>query len=243
LPFGQFAAEYDAGRPGYPNAALDWLLEEQDGLVVDLGAGSGKLTEQLAARCTALLAVEPDTAMLQHLKGRLPGVPAVQGSAESLPVATGSVQTLLVAQAWHWFDAKRALREVTRVVKCGGRLGLLWNAPSTRVQWQKALVEAGPIISPVSENWWPKGLPNAGTETQIFYWNQPMRPSELAREYATHLAVRNSRSAARRQQLDRVEQIARTEAERLGKTHVLFERLTWCARRSVGLTRVGDEAT
>jgi SAM-dependent methyltransferase len=92
LPFGQFAAEYNAGRPGYPDADLDRLLEEQRGLVVELGAGSGKLTE-LAARCTALLAVEPDTSVLQHLRERPPEVPAVQGSAEKLPVATGSVQT------------------------------------------------------------------------------------------------------------------------------------------------------
>jgi SAM-dependent methyltransferase len=234
LPFGQFAADYHAGRPSYPGAALDWVLDNQDGLVVDLGAGSGKLTEQLAARCPALLAVEPDIAMLQQLKGRLPGLPAVRGSAENLPVATSSVQVVVVAQAWHWFDPERALREIARAVRRGGRLGLLWNAPSTRPQWQKELVETGPMISPVNEHWWPKGLPKSGTETQIFYWTQSLRPEELVREYATHLVVRNSRSAERRQQLDRVAKIARREARRRGKSHVEFERMTWCARRSIG---------
>src|SRR5690348_6638971 len=109
--FGSVAAAYAEHRPGYPAAALDWALAPAAGsasgtggrTLLDLGAGTGKLTAALLGR-GAVIAVEPDPAMLAELRRRLPDVDAREGSAESIPLPTGSVDTVLVGQAWHWFD-------------------------------------------------------------------------------------------------------------------------------------------
>ena len=226
LPFGRFAADYDANRPSYPSAAIEWLLEGISGQVLDLGAGSGKLTRLLSDRCSSVRAIEPDRDMLALLKRQLPDVLAEHGSAEHLPVPAGTIHLVLVAQAWHWFDAASALLEVKRVLVPGGRLGVLWNAPSSKPPWQRALAAAVPAVSPVHETWWPRGFPRTRTETQVYYWTQWMTPDELAREYATHIAVRKAGG-----HLAEITRIAEAEAMRLGSARVPYERMTWCARR------------
>jgi SAM-dependent methyltransferase len=104
---------YAEHRPGYPAAALDWALApiagagSRERTLLDLGAGTGKLTTALLGRGT-VIAIEPDPAMLAELRRRLPDIDAREGSAESIPLPTGSVDTVLVGQAWHWFDTGRA---------------------------------------------------------------------------------------------------------------------------------------
>ncbi len=135
--FGAVAAAYAEHRPGYPAAALDWALAPVAGsasgarTLLDLGAGTGKLTTALLGR-GAVIAVEPDPAMLAELRRRLPDVDAREGSAESIPLPTGSVDAVLVGQAWHWFDTGRALPELARVLRPGGVLAALWNADDRR---------------------------------------------------------------------------------------------------------------
>jgi SAM-dependent methyltransferase len=140
--FGAAASIYDRARPGYPDAAVDWLLPVGQPQVVDLGAGTGKLTRLIADRGVDVTAVEPSDGMREQLQSALPGVPALAGSAEEMPLADESVDAVLVAQAWHWVDLPRASAEVARVLRPGGRLGLLWNHRDERVDWVNELTLA-----------------------------------------------------------------------------------------------------
>lgn len=116
LSFGEQAAAYERGRPSYPPESINWLLPAGSVDVLDLGAGTGKLTVRLAERGLAVTAVDPIPEMLEVLSGSLPSVPALLGTAEEIPLPDNSVDAVLVAQAWHWFDPERAAAEVARVL-------------------------------------------------------------------------------------------------------------------------------
>ncbi len=137
--FGDVAALYERSRPTYPSEAIDWLLPKKARLVVDLGAGTGKLARDLVSRGLEVLAVEPSDGMRAELTRVLPGVRTMSGRGESIPLAPSSVDAVLVAQAWHWVDPIVALPEVGRVLKPGGRLGLIWNSRDESIGWIAAL--------------------------------------------------------------------------------------------------------
>ncbi|MFV8166073.1 class I SAM-dependent methyltransferase [Mycobacterium sp. 134] len=145
LSFGSEAAAYERGRPSYPPETIDWLLPDGAQDVLDLGAGTGKLTTRLVERGLDVIAVDPIPEMLELLTNSLPDTPALLGTAEEIPLADNSVDAVLVAQAWHWFDPERAVKEVSRVLRPGGRLGLVWNTRDERSGWVKDL---GRIIGP-----------------------------------------------------------------------------------------------
>ena len=145
LSFGSEAAAYERGRPSYPPETIDWLLPDGARDVLDLGAGTGKLTTRLVERGLDVIAVDPIPEMLELLSNSLPDTPALLGTAEEIPLADNSVDAVLVAQAWHWFDPERADKEVSRVLRPGGRLGLVWNTRDERLGWVKDL---GRIIGP-----------------------------------------------------------------------------------------------
>jgi SAM-dependent methyltransferase len=143
--FGAAAAAYAEHRPGYPDAAVDWALAPLAGgplRLLDLAAGTGKLTESLLPRGT-VTAVEPDPAMRAELLTRFPGVDAREGSAEAIPLPDAAVDAVLVGQAWHWFDADRTFAEIARVLRPGGVLAVMWNGDDTQVDWVLGLYEAG----------------------------------------------------------------------------------------------------
>jgi SAM-dependent methyltransferase len=144
--FGSAAAQYALHRPGYPAAAVDWALAplagRDDLRLLDLAAGTGKLTAGLLGR-GQVTAVEPDPAMRAELRSRFPDVPAHDGSAEALPLPDGSVDAVLVGQAWHWFDPERAYPEIARVLRPGGLLAALWNGDDASVEWVRGFHEAG----------------------------------------------------------------------------------------------------
>jgi SAM-dependent methyltransferase len=133
--FGAVAAAYDRARPGYPAAAVRWAVGRDDATVLDLGAGTGKLTRTAAALGYATIAVEPDDAMRELLASSLPSVRTVRGSAEQIPVDDASVDAVLVGQAWHWFDHVRTAAELRRIVRPGGCVALLYNTRDERVPW------------------------------------------------------------------------------------------------------------
>ncbi|MGV3759746.1 MAG: class I SAM-dependent methyltransferase [Actinomycetota bacterium] len=137
--FEAAAAAYEAARPGYPDEALA-LLRDEVGIgpgcrVLDLAAGTGKLTRRLVELEADLVAVEPVTAMRTQLEAILPDVEVLDGMGEAIPVPDASVDVVTVAQAFHWFDAPAALEEIARVLRPGGRLALLWNERDERVAW------------------------------------------------------------------------------------------------------------
>lgn len=141
--YARAARTYAGGRPDYPAALQDWLtgpLGLGPGRVaVDLGAGTGKFTARLAATGARVIAVEPVAAMRTELAARLPGVEAIEGRAQAIPLPDASVDALTCAQAFHWFATPEALAEIARVLRPGGRLGLIWNIRDERRPWVAGL--------------------------------------------------------------------------------------------------------
>ena len=153
--FGAVAAAYAEHRPNYPPDAVRWCVapvgRDVGSLrVLDLGAGTGKLTAQLAELGADVTAVEPDPAMLGELRRGLPAVRALSGSAEAIPLPDASVDAVLCGQAMHWFDMPRAVPEIARVLVPGGTLGGLWNSDDDRVAWVAGLQEAAEGAAPRS---------------------------------------------------------------------------------------------
>jgi SAM-dependent methyltransferase len=142
--FGAVAGAYAEHRPDYPADAVRWCVapvgRDIGALrVLDLGAGTGKLTALLVTLGAQVTAVEPDAAMLAELRRGLPTVRALPGSAEAIPLPGGSVDAVLCGQAMHWFDMSRALPEIARVLVPGGTLSGLWNSDDDRVEWVAGL--------------------------------------------------------------------------------------------------------
>lgn len=130
--FGSGADEYDRYRPGWPPEAIDRILLElglgSDAVVVDLAAGTGKLTRLLVPRANRVIAVEPSGDMRRRLAEVVPEAEVLDGAADSIPLDDGAVDALCVAEAFHWFATPEAGREIARVVRPGGGVAILWNA-------------------------------------------------------------------------------------------------------------------
>jgi SAM-dependent methyltransferase len=142
--FGDTAHDYERGRAVYPDEAVGWLIDGSS-RVVDLGAGTGKLTGTVALHASEVLALEPQHQMLLHLRQAAPSALAACSLAETLPVRSGWADAVVVAQAFHWFDQRRAVPEIRRVLSPGGRLGLIWNVRDESTDWVAALARiAGP---------------------------------------------------------------------------------------------------
>lgn len=126
--FASAADVYERARPSYPEEAVAWMAErtglEVGQTVVDVGAGTGKLTRLLPATGARVIAVEP----VAEMRAKLDGFEALDGTAEALPLADASADVITVAQALHWFDLDRALPELHRVLRPGGFLALFWNS-------------------------------------------------------------------------------------------------------------------
>ncbi|MEU8258328.1 class I SAM-dependent methyltransferase [Micromonospora inaquosa] len=138
--FGAAATAYAEHRPDYAEGAVRWALEPAPGLrVLDLGAGTGKLSATLAAVGAEVVAVEPDPAMLAELRRAVPSVRALPGSAESIPLPDASVDAVLAGNALHWFDMAVAGAEIARVLAPGGVLAGLWNIMDDRLDWVAGL--------------------------------------------------------------------------------------------------------
>jgi len=139
------AAAYERGRPEYPHAAVHLLLKTLDIVpqktVVDLAAGTGKFTWLLAASGAKLIAVEPVEGMRRKFASLLPGIELLAGTAESMPLASASVDVVVAAQAFHWFQGESSLQEIHRVLKPDGQLGLVWNVRDESVEWIARITE------------------------------------------------------------------------------------------------------
>ena len=127
--FGAVATAYERFRPGPPLEAITWLLPQSAASVADLGAGTGAITKDLIEKVERVVAIEPDDRMREILVANLPGVTALAGAGESIPLPPSSVDAVLASSSWHWMDEDRTLDEVARVLVPGGTLGVVWSGP------------------------------------------------------------------------------------------------------------------
>ena len=161
--FGLVAAEYERGRPSYPAAAIGWLLGEEPLDVVDLGAGTGKLTAALVAAGHRVVAVEPLVQMRAILAGQVAEAHVVAASAESTSLPAASADAVVAGAAFHWFDRARTFPEIARVLRPRGTLGLLGNGFDSDASWVRRLREilGGPRLGRAGH--WP-------SEEELLAW-------------------------------------------------------------------------
>jgi SAM-dependent methyltransferase len=214
--FGAVAGEYDRLRSGPPPEALDWLLPPGAKDALEIGAGTGLLTRLLAERVTHVLAVEPDERMRAVLSASAPGVDVQAGQAEELPAESSTFDVVIAASAWHWVDEERAVPEVSRVLRPGGRLALVWNGPDRSVEWMRSLWAGGIVFSPEERDALDQrrrgrhvvnmeaGGPSPfhPPETTLFRWTKPMTREDLVALSATYSAIITMDDAAREHHLD-----------------------------------------
>lgn len=179
--FASVADAYDRARPSYPREAVEWLTGRVPATVVELGAGTGKLTDRLVELGHDVLATDPLDEMLAHLRARHPDLRVVNAPAEAIPAATRSVDTVVAAQAFHWFDAEAALREAARVLKPEGRIALAWNERDERIPWVRRL---GRLIGSQEQEVDPTDVLVASklfgyVEEETFRFWQPLRRAQL----------------------------------------------------------------
>ena len=203
--FGAVASDYERFRPGPPTAAIDWLLEGASGTVVDLGAGTGALTKQLVGGVDHVIAIEPDDRMRDLLVSNLPGVTALGGTGESMPLDSDSIGAVLASNCWHWMDPDATLLEISRVLTSGGTLGVVWAGPDPEgpfVAHAQAMLSessSGPRESGQDADWpadlgtevmdtdnrvetvlhIPDGFPFAQPEHMALTWDIPLTADDL----------------------------------------------------------------
>jgi SAM-dependent methyltransferase len=243
--FGRAADAYDRGRPDYPPSAVEHLLGTlkvtADACLVELGAGTGKFTTYLAATGATIIAVEPVENMRARLAGRLPHVQIVDGTAEAIPLANQSADAVVVAQAFHWFDAQRAVAEMHRILKPGGGLGLIWNVRDESVPWVRKLSE---IIDPHEGSVpryrtleWMSAFRTSKLFSPLqmreFSHIQDVTPGGLADRVASISFIAALPEAGRARVLDQVRQLLETEPSLRGREQIELPyqtRAYWCVQ-------------
>jgi SAM-dependent methyltransferase len=209
--FGAVAADYDRVRPSPPPAALDWLLPDRGDVLVDVGAGTGLFSRALASRRPRVIAVEPDDRMRTLLAARSPGVEAKAGCGEAIPVPDDSADGVFFSSAWHWMDPERATAEIARVLRDGGRFGVIWTSRDPEADWlavddwfsgiapRGAVLhgEDTPADQPRSRYLsLPTGGPFTNIETELFRFSRAMTPADLVQWLTTYSRVITARRDA-----------------------------------------------
>ncbi len=162
LSFGAVAEDYDRYRPPPPPQALDWLIPPRADAVLDLAAGTGIVTRELTGRARRVVAVEPDERMRAVLTARCPRAEALAGRGEDIPLPDASVDAVVISAAWHWLDPALAVPEIARVLRPGGRLGVIWVSRDDRVPW---VAEFNALARESREADRPEGRPEGQPET------------------------------------------------------------------------------
>jgi SAM-dependent methyltransferase len=251
--FDQNAAAYEAARPSYPAEAVAHIVGHgrigPGRRVLDLAAGTGKLTRLLVPTGAEVVAVEPVAGMRDVLVAQLPGVEVHDGTAEALPLAAGSVDAVTVAQGFHWFDAPVALAEIGRVLRPGGHLFLVWNTRDRSHAWVRRfgdlLVDDDPDAERPYDSYYDVDYAGvvaeagAGGFTPVelweHAWEQPCNPDLLVARAESVSVVGSLPPGDRRRVLDRIRDLARTHPDLTGRARFGFPyttRVYRCRRRS-----------
>lgn len=244
--FDRAGAAYERGRPGYPDGAVAKLARElgiEDGrLVLDLAAGTGKLTRALTGLGAELIAVEPVAGMREQLVRAVPEAEVLHGTAEQIPLGDSAVDAVVVAQAFHWFDAPVAAAEIHRVLRPGGGLGVIWNSWDESVGWverTQALVHEHVKGSPQQRtSGWAAELEQTGLFTPL---QRDRFPNVVHGDLETLLARISSVSyvaalgdAERMRLLHAVREVVASDPETMEQTEIRMPYTTyvaWCRRR------------
>lgn len=230
------AREYRRARPGYPREVAEWLVPGTGARVLDLAAGTGKLTEMLVQlEGIDLVAVEPSDAMRGELLDALPGVRALAGTAESIPLPDGDRDGVVVAQAWHWFDPQTALPEIARVLVPGGQLGVVWNVREHTVDWVDSFTEIIHRGDSLEPNHGPPILDERfeGLEHRTFHWEHSLPSTELRTLAASRSHLLTLDLDAREEILAAVDELVSTHPDLRGRETVElpYRSECWRARR------------
>jgi len=240
--FGAVAADYDRLRPRPADAAVDWLVPAGCRVAVDLAAGTGLLTRALAARVPEVIAVEPDDRMRAVLSERSPDVRALAGYGEAIPLADASADAVFVSSAWHWMDEARAVPEIARVLRPGGRFGVIWTTRDRQEGsgWMRLLDE---FRSPDEAGDTPEAtasrrrhrrvnLPDDGSfrdvATESFAYSAPMAVDDVVAMLGTYSAVITATDEERQAGLQRSRAVVEHEFPGLDVIDVPIR--SWCWR-------------
>ncbi|MFE3190962.1 class I SAM-dependent methyltransferase [Nocardia sp. NPDC059240] len=217
--FGAAATTYDEHRPDYPISGVRWALEPVAAdkvRVLDLAAGTGKLTGVILAAGAQPTAVEPDDGMRAVLADRYPEVTALAGTAESIPLPDDSMDAVLVGQALHWFDLSRAFPEIARVLRPGGVLAAFWNEPDDSVEWVAGLERVSrsdASFPPAQQPDLPSHARFSAFETATFPHSHRRTVESLTSTIGTHSHALVISPADRAALLDRIAAYLRSRPE------------------------------
>jgi SAM-dependent methyltransferase len=226
LSFGAAAADYDQARPTYPAAAVSWTFAPLGTgrlRVVDLGAGTGLLSRVVAAAGHEVIPVEPDPAMRAQLDAVTPGVRALDGSAEAIPVPDAGVDAVLAGTAYHWFDPESAHPEMARVLRPGGVLAAIWNDRDRTTPWVAELARLIGTHRNVSgrraelEKSRSFGPLFGDVTKQQFSHVVPQSPQGIADPVASRSTYLTATPAEQRLILDRIAELCATHPELAGR--------------------------
>jgi len=232
--FGAAADQYQRGRPEYPPSAVEWLVPRRARRVLDLGAGTGKLTRSLVEAGLTVTAVEPSRAMREQLAAAVPGAAVLAGTAERIPLGDASVDAVVVAHAWHWFDAALAVPEIARVLVPGGTLSLVWNMRDEAEPWVATLgaimhrhsrqaIDASPEV----------GAPFGSAERMEVRWRQPVTRQEIIDLVASRSYVITLTDQERSGLLGEVTELLGDHPALSGRDEIEMPYVTRCTRLSL----------
>jgi SAM-dependent methyltransferase len=232
--FSAGAENYAAVRPSYPDEAVDFLLPAGARRVLDLAAGTGKLTASLVARDLDVVAVEPSVPMLAQLHAALPGVETHVATAEAIPLPERSVDAVVVGQAWHWFDERAASAETARVLRQGGTLGIVWNDRDASVDWVARfgeILHRGDRLEPGTDHVAPDLGPEYGDlEQETVAWADVIATSSLRPLAASRSYLLTLPASEREELLAAVDELVATHPELAGRDTVALPYLTTAYR-------------
>lgn len=240
MSFGAVASEYNRLRPSPSPAAVDWLLPSHARLVVDLAAGTGLLSRALPTG--SVIAVEPDTRMASVLRANSPGVHVVAGLAEALPIG-GVVDALLISSAWHWMDSERAVPEIGRVLRDGGRFGLIWTSRDREVDWVRELdvlrEPTGSVVDAAQPGQrrrnrdvtLPAGHPFTDIETKSFTFTKTVPLDDFAPMIGTYSRIITASEHERAEILRRVRAAVEARFPGAAEIELPMRSLCWRATR------------
>ncbi len=234
--FGTAATEYDRLRSSTPTPAVDWLVGAGITNAVELGAGTGKFSRMLAERVPELYPIEPDERMRDVFANSCPGLSVLAGTAERIPLPDASVDAVFSADAWHWFDPESTYREIARVLRPGGVLGVSWNLKDTSVPWIDELFAVVHDAHPPGAFTLPENTAFAPPLRHVVEWTRPMSPQDLVALLGTYspvLAMSESDRArlydASREYIDKHPQLAGREL-----IDVPFRTVCWRTQLTTG---------